>query len=239
MYASILLIINRLIYRTPLFITLVLVAVAMTAQAQQLKDIPKFELAVALIKKYEGWHGHTKHHPYVGYGHKLLPGERYTHRMNKRRADALLRSDLRKLCATFRSVGKEFPLACNPCVQRGPWQASRLWQAQAKSFNLQVEVRRPQHLQGLHILPLLERSQDTINRAQAQDGVPPALRAIALTKFRGFRFPRIFCLCRRIIFAHTINFKKWQKCRIWEIESMGNRKKIIIFDNFLSFSARY
>jgi len=115
-----------------LFITLVLVAVAMTAQAQQLKDIPKFELAVALIKKYEGWHGHPKHHPYVGYGHKLLPGERYTHRMNKRRADALLRSDLRKLCATFRSVGKEFPLACNPCVQRGPWQTARLRQAQTK-----------------------------------------------------------------------------------------------------------
>ena len=29
------------------------------------------------IKKYEGLHG-PKHHPYVGYGHKLLPGERFS-----------------------------------------------------------------------------------------------------------------------------------------------------------------
>lgn len=90
-----------------LFITFVLVAVALTAQAQHLKDIPKFEIAVALIKKYEGWHGHKKHHPYVGYGHKLLPGERHSHRMSKRQADALLRSDLRKLCVVFRHFGKD------------------------------------------------------------------------------------------------------------------------------------
>jgi len=85
-----------------------LVSVAMTAQAQteRLKYIPKFEIAVALIKKYEGWHG-AKHHPYVGYGHKVLQGERYTHRMSRKQADALLRSDLRKLCATFRSFGKD------------------------------------------------------------------------------------------------------------------------------------
>jgi len=90
-----------------LFITLVLVAVAMTAQAQHLKDIPKFEIAVALIKKYEGWHGHPKHHPYVGYGHKVLPHENYTHRITRRQADALLRSDLRNLCSTFRNFGKD------------------------------------------------------------------------------------------------------------------------------------
>lgn len=87
-------------------IVITLVSVAMTAQAQRLKDIPKFEIAVALIKKYEGWH-EAKHHPYVGYGHKVLPNERYTHRMSRKQADALLRSDLRKLCATFRSFGKD------------------------------------------------------------------------------------------------------------------------------------
>jgi len=92
--------------QTRLIIVFTLVAVAMTAQAQTLKEIPKFEIAVALIKKYEGWHG-ARHHPYVGYGHKIQKGERYTHRMTKRQADALLRSDLRKLCATFRSFGKD------------------------------------------------------------------------------------------------------------------------------------
>ena len=46
-------------------------------------------------------------HPYVGYGHKLLPGERYSPRMSERQADALLRSDLRKLCAMFRDFGRD------------------------------------------------------------------------------------------------------------------------------------
>ena len=63
-------------------------------------------LAVACIKKYEGLHG-PKHHPYVGYGHKLLPGERLSPRMTERQADALLRSDLRKLCAMFRGFGRD------------------------------------------------------------------------------------------------------------------------------------
>ena len=65
-----------------------------------------FELAVACIKKYEGLHG-PKHHPYVGYGHKLLPGEKFSPRMTERQADALLRSDLRKLCAMFRGFGRD------------------------------------------------------------------------------------------------------------------------------------
>ena len=68
--------------------------------------VSRFELAVACIKKYEGLHG-PKHHPYVGYGHKLLPGERYSPRMSERQADALLRSDLRKLCAMFRGSGRD------------------------------------------------------------------------------------------------------------------------------------
>ena len=36
-----------------------------------------FDKAVALIKEFEGWHDHTKH-PYIGYGHKLLPHENLT-----------------------------------------------------------------------------------------------------------------------------------------------------------------
>ena len=61
-----------------------------------------FERAVRCTKYFEGWHS-EKHHPYVGYGHKLLPGERYSARtMTKRQADALLRKDLRKFCAMFR-----------------------------------------------------------------------------------------------------------------------------------------
>ena len=69
--------------------------------------LPPFERAVRCTKYFEGWHS-EKHHPYVGYGHKLLPGERFSARtMTKRDADALLRKDLRKFCAMFRQFGKD------------------------------------------------------------------------------------------------------------------------------------
>ena len=70
-------------------------------------QLPPFERAMRCTKYFEGWHS-EKHHPYVGYGHKLLPGERYSARtMTKRQADALLRKDLRKFCAMFRQFGKD------------------------------------------------------------------------------------------------------------------------------------
>ena len=35
----------------------------------------RFSLAVECVKRFEGWHGEKKHWPYVGWGHKVLPGE--------------------------------------------------------------------------------------------------------------------------------------------------------------------
>lgn len=84
-----------------------LVSGGLSAQTQaSLKCIPKFELAVACIKKYETLHD-RKHYPYYGYGHKRLPGEKLSYNMTEKEADALLRKDLRKLCATFRYLGKD------------------------------------------------------------------------------------------------------------------------------------
>ena len=68
--------------------------------------LPLFERAVAVVRHFEGWHG-PRHHPYVGYGHRLRPGERYSHRMTKRQAEALLRKDLMERCAVFRHFGKD------------------------------------------------------------------------------------------------------------------------------------
>lgn len=65
----------------------------------------RFEVAVACIKRYEGMHD-SRHHPYVGYGHKLLPGESFP-AMTERIADSLLRADLRKKCAAFRRFGAD------------------------------------------------------------------------------------------------------------------------------------
>ena len=91
-------------------LALLLVSGSLSAQTQgaikRVCHVSRFELAVACIKKYEGLHG-PKHHPYVGYGHKLLPGERFSPKMTERQADALLRSDLRKLCAKFRGFGRD------------------------------------------------------------------------------------------------------------------------------------
>ena len=69
--------------------------------------LPPFERAVRCTKYFEGWHS-EKHHPYVGWGHQVQPGERYSARtMTKRQADALLRKDLRKFCAMFQQFGKD------------------------------------------------------------------------------------------------------------------------------------
>ena len=58
----------------------------------------KFNLAVECIKRFEGWHGERKHWPYVGWGHKVLPGEKFTNNISKAQGDSILRADLRKLC---------------------------------------------------------------------------------------------------------------------------------------------
>ena len=63
--------------------------------------LPLFERAVRCTKYFEGWHS-EKHHPYVGWGHRILPGERYSARtMTKRQADVLLRKDLRKFTLAY------------------------------------------------------------------------------------------------------------------------------------------
>ena len=67
----------------------------------------RFSLAVECIKRFEGWHS-SRHYPYVGWGHCLQPGEKYSaHTMTRQQADELLRKDLRKFCAMFRQFGKD------------------------------------------------------------------------------------------------------------------------------------
>ena len=92
--------------------------------------LPLFERAVRCTKYFEGWHS-EKHHPYVGYGHRLLPGERYSARtMTKRQADALLRKDMRNFCAMFRQFGKDSLLLATLAYNVGPY---RLLQLQGKT----------------------------------------------------------------------------------------------------------
>lgn len=69
-------------------------------------DLPPFERAVCCIRFYEGPH-RKKDYPYVGYGHRLRPGERYSSEMTASEAEALLRKDLKELCSLFRPYGKD------------------------------------------------------------------------------------------------------------------------------------
>jgi lysozyme len=71
-----------------------------------LLSLPPFERAIVCIKHFEGLHG-FKDAPYVGYGHKLQKGERFTAAMTERQADSLLRTDLMKRLMMFTDYGKD------------------------------------------------------------------------------------------------------------------------------------
>ena len=76
------------------------------SKALTIFELPPFERAVCCIRYYEGLH-RKKDYPYVGYGHRLQPGERYSSEMTASEAEVLLRKDLKKLCSLFRPYGKD------------------------------------------------------------------------------------------------------------------------------------
>lgn len=71
-------------------------------------QLPPFERAVIIIKKFETLH-RPKDYPYVGYGHRVLPGEPYRRgvQLTEKQADALLRKDLRKFVSLYKAYGKD------------------------------------------------------------------------------------------------------------------------------------
>lgn len=64
-----------------------------------LMKLEPIERAVILTKYYEQWH---TRYPYIGYGHRIQPGEKLKYPITEQQADSILRSDLRKNCAMFR-----------------------------------------------------------------------------------------------------------------------------------------
>lgn len=90
------------------FCLVCLFCIRLSAQegGKALFSLPPFERAVVCIKHFEGLHT-WKDYPYVGYGHRLLPGERFTAAMTERQADSLLRADLIKRFASFQRFGKD------------------------------------------------------------------------------------------------------------------------------------
>ena len=84
-------------------------------------DLPPFERAVCCIKYFEGMH-RQKDYPYVGYGHQLRAGERYSSNMSLSEADELLRKDLKEFCSMFRKYGKDSLLLAALAYNVGPYR---------------------------------------------------------------------------------------------------------------------
>ena len=136
-----------------LIFLMAIVTLAVTTPAfaakRSIMELPLFERAVLIIKKFETLH-QLKHRPYYGYGHRILPGERFPqHRpLTESEADALLRKDLKKFCAMYSEYGKD-------PVSRCAGLQYRSWSSQQVQCHQKTEIRRPQHLQVLHLpLPL-------------------------------------------------------------------------------------
>ena len=105
------------------FVALLTLAAATAAHAtkRSIMELPLFERAVLIIKKFETMH-HPKHWPYVGYGHCVQPGEPYRRgvQLTEAQADALLRKDLRKFCALYSQYGKDSVLLGALAYNCGP-----------------------------------------------------------------------------------------------------------------------
>lgn len=94
-------------------------AVAQSDPTQQ--KAPTFEDAIAIIKKYESLSG-ANHWPFVGYGHLVMPGEKFKKgkALTAAEADALVRADYAKLCAKYRSFGADSLLLAALAYNCGP-----------------------------------------------------------------------------------------------------------------------
>lgn len=105
--------------RFPLVVFLMAMPFCMKAQdVEKLKGLPMFERSVAVIKRFEGWHGQEAGN-YVGYGHRILPGENLSHNLTEAEADSLLRADLLARCAIFRRFGVDSLLLATLSYQVG------------------------------------------------------------------------------------------------------------------------
>ena len=111
--------------RKILILFMAIVALTATSPAfaakRSIMELPLFERAVLIIKKFETLHK-PKHWPYVGYGHQVQPGEPYRRgvQLSEKQADALLRKDLAKFCSMYSKFGKDSVLLGALAYNCGP-----------------------------------------------------------------------------------------------------------------------
>lgn len=68
----------------------------------------RYETAISIIKKYETLH-RPKDWPYIGYGHRVWPGDPYKRgvQLTEEQADKLLRADFDALCSRYSAYGTD------------------------------------------------------------------------------------------------------------------------------------
>lgn len=89
---------------------------------ERMTEWQRFNLAVEIIKHFEGWHNYPQCHPYIGWGHQLQPGENYNGRtLTRQQGDAILRKDLMKFYQKFEGYGKDQLLLAVLAYNIGPY----------------------------------------------------------------------------------------------------------------------
>lgn len=85
----------------------IMVSVPISAAKRNIMELPLFERAIVIIKKFETLH-RPCHWPAIGYGHMVQPGEPYRRgiQLTERQADILLRNDLMKFISLYKHMGE-------------------------------------------------------------------------------------------------------------------------------------
>lgn len=127
---------------------------------------PTFEDAIAIIKKYEGLSG-PSHWPFVGYGHKVMPGEKFTRgkRLTEAEADALARKDYAKLCAKYRDFGADSLLLAALAYNCGPGvvaKSSVLSKLKAGNRDIEASYIAHSRYKGKQLSQLKRRRQEEL-----------------------------------------------------------------------------
>ena len=130
------------------------------------RKAPTFEDAIAIIKKYEGLSG-PSHWPFIGYGHKVMPGEKFTRgkKLTEAEADALARKDYAKLCAKYREFGVDSLLLAALAYNCGPGVVAKSSVlSKLKSGNRDIETSYIAHsrYRGKQLSQLKRRRQEEL-----------------------------------------------------------------------------
>lgn len=170
-----------------LFIVGISVGFAISESDAIQQKAPTFEDAIAIIKKYEGLSG-PSHWPFVGYGHKVMPGEKFSRgkKLTEAEADALARADYAKLCAKYREFGADSLLLAALAYNCGPGvvaKSSVLSKLKAGNRDIETSYIAHSRYKGKQLSQLKRRRQEELAVLFVKD--PSILQETAISENDG------------------------------------------------------